>query len=61
MDILRQARAVLWSFIGLSGRKRDDVPAVNPLVVIGVAFVLVALFLGTLAVVATQAVAALQA
>jgi hypothetical protein len=55
MDILRQVKAVLWSFIGLSGRKRADVPAVNPLVLIAVAFVLVVLFLGTLAVVAKHA------
>lgn len=55
MDILRQTKTVLWSFIGLSGRKRADQPALNPLVLIGVAFVLVALFLGTLALVAKHA------
>ena len=58
MDIWRQVKTVLWSFIGIGGRKRGEENRVNPLVVIAVAFVLVAALLGTLAFLAKQAVSA---
>jgi hypothetical protein len=51
MNILRQIRTVLWSFVGLGRRK--DMAAIHergsPLVLIAVAFGLVLVFLGTLA------------
>ena len=58
MGIVRQVQAVLWSFIGI-GRRRDMArlgEGTNPLVLVLVAFVLVLLFLGTLAFVAHVAV-----
>ena len=54
MKLLRQIKTVLWSFVGL-GRRQDmaDIPERgNPLVLILIAFVLVLLFLGTLALIA---------
>ena len=51
MNFLRQIKTVLWSMVGLGQRK--DMAEVgqrgNPLVLILIAFVLVLLFLGTLA------------
>lgn len=53
MNILRQISSVMWSFIGLAG-PRDRVQGArgSPLVIVAVAFVLVLLFLGTLAFIA---------
>jgi hypothetical protein len=54
MKLARQVKTVLWSFIGLGRRK--DMSEIhergNPLVLILIAFMLVAMFLGTLAFVA---------
>ena len=60
MDIVRQVKTVLWSFVGLGGRqdREQPGPAANPLVLIAVAFVLVILFLGTLALIAHSVVRA---
>lgn len=58
MNILRQVKTVLWSFVGIGGRKRGEENRINPLVLIAVAFVLVALFLGTLAFIAKSVAAA---
>ena len=56
MNFVRSIQTVLWSFIGLGGRQRPGATdKLNPLVLILVAFVLVLLLLGTLAVVARQA------
>lgn len=60
MNIVRQVQAVLWSFIGL-GRRQDMARLGgqgNPLLLILIAFVLVLLFLATLATVARYAVTA---
>jgi len=60
MDLLRQINTVLWSFFGL-GRRKDmaDIHARgNPLVLILIAFVLVLMFLGTLAFIAHSVVGA---
>lgn len=54
MTMLRQIKTVLWSFVGL-GRRQDmaDIPERgNPLVLILIAFVLVLVLLGTLALIA---------
>jgi hypothetical protein len=54
MNLIRQIKTVLWSFIGLGRRK--DMSEIhergNPLVLILIAFVLVLVFLGTLAFIA---------
>lgn len=54
MNLFRQIKTVLWSFIGLG--RRQDMETIhergNPLVLIGVAFSVVLLFLGTLMVIA---------
>jgi hypothetical protein len=55
VKIMSEVKTVLWSFIGLGGRGRTKAPKVNPLVVIIVAFVLVFLILGVLALVARHA------
>jgi hypothetical protein len=55
MNIFGQIKTVLWSFIGIGGRKRGEENRINPLVVILVAFVLVALLLGTIAFLAKHA------
>ena len=51
MNLLRQIKTVLWSFVGLG--RRQDMATIhqrgNPLVLVLVAFALVLLFLGTLA------------
>lgn len=50
MNIFRQVKTVLWSFIGL-GRRKDMAEIHergNPLVLILIAFILVLLFVGTL-------------
>lgn len=54
MNLLRQIKTVLWSFVGLGQRKdmADIHQRGNPLVLILVAFVLLLLFLGTLAFIA---------
>ena len=55
MNLARAIKTVLWSFIGLGGPQRSgSTDKLNPLVVILVAFVLVLLFLGTLALVARR-------
>jgi hypothetical protein len=54
MQIFRQIKTVLWSLVGL-GRRADmaQIPdRGNPLILIPIAFVLVLLFLGTLALIA---------
>jgi hypothetical protein len=58
MNMWAQVKTVLGSFIGIGGRKRGQEHQINLLVVIAIAFVLAALFLGTLAFVATHVVAA---
>lgn len=55
MSIIGQFKTVLWSFIGIGGRKREERSEAHLLAVIAIAFVLVALFLGTLALVARHA------
>ncbi len=53
MNILRQISSVMWSFVGLAGpRDRIEGARGSPLAIIAVAFVLVLLFLGTLALIA---------
>ncbi len=60
MNLIRQIKTVLWSFIGLG--RRQDMAEVgqrgSPLVLILVAFILVLVFLGTLALVARWAAGA---
>jgi hypothetical protein len=58
MNTWRSIKTVLWSFIGLGGRRNrsEGKPVGNPLILIPIAFVLVVLFLGTLAVLARVAV-----
>lgn len=54
MNVIRQVKTVLWSFVGL-GRRKDMAEIHergNPLVPILIAFTLVVVFLGTLALVA---------
>lgn len=58
MDILSQVKTVLRSLIGIGGRKRGEEGKVNPVAVIAIAFIFVALFLATLAFVARSVVAA---
>lgn len=60
MNIIRQVRTVLWSFIGLGRRKdmADIHERGNPLVLILIAFILVVIFLGTLAFIAHSVVKA---
>jgi hypothetical protein len=57
MNLIRQIKTVLWSFIGLGQRK--DMAEIhqrgNPLVLILIAFVVVLVFLGTLALIAHTA------
>lgn len=58
MNLLRQIKTVLWSFIGL-GRRQDMAQISqrgNPLLLVLIAFVLVLLFLGALAMLARWAV-----
>jgi hypothetical protein len=55
MSLIGQVKTVLWSFVGIGGRKRDERDRDNLLVVIAVAVVLVDSFLGTLAFVARHA------
>ena len=53
MNLMRQIKTVLWSFVGL-GRRKDMAEIHergNPLLLILVAFMLVLLFVGTLALV----------
>lgn len=60
MNLIRQVKTVLWSFIGL-GRRQDmaEIPERgNPLVLILIAFVLVLLFVGTLVFIARRAAGA---
>ncbi len=58
MNILKEVKMVLWSFIGLGDRNRVDPPNGNPLVLLAVAFLLVVLLLGTLVIVARHAASA---
>ena len=54
MNVVRQIKTVLWSLVGL-GRRKDmaEIPERgNPLVLILIAFVLVLMFLATLALIA---------
>jgi hypothetical protein len=60
MNIIRQIKTVLWSLVGL-GRRKDMAEIHergNPLVLILIAFVLVGIFLGTLAFIAHSVVKA---
>lgn len=54
MNIVRQVKTVMWSFVGLG--RRQDMAEIhqrgNPLVLVLIAFVLVLLLLGTLAFIA---------
>ena len=54
MNFVRQIKTVLWSFVGLGQRKdmAEIHERVAPLVLIFIAFVLVLVFLGTLAFIA---------
>jgi amino acid transporter len=58
MNLIRQIKTVLWSFIGLGRRK--DMSEIhergNPLVLVLIAFFLVLIFLGTLAFIAHMVV-----
>jgi hypothetical protein len=51
MNLLRTLRAVLWSFLGIRRRSglEEDMQRLNPLHVVAVALLLVALFVGGLA------------
>lgn len=60
MGIAREIKTVLWSFIGVARRSRLDAPNDHPLVMVAVAFVLVLVFLGTLALIAMKAAGALS-
>ena len=57
MNIVHSIKNVLWGFIGLGGgdRRQAGNDRVNPLVLIAIAFVLVLLLLGGLAMVAKHA------
>jgi hypothetical protein len=55
MNIVKEVKMVLWGFIGLGDRDRTNPPKGRPLVLLGVAFVLLALFLGILVTVARLA------
>jgi hypothetical protein len=54
MNIVRQVKTVMWSFVGLG--RRQDMAEIhqrgNPLVLVLIAFVLVLMLLGTLAFIA---------
>ncbi len=54
MNIVRQVKTVMWSFVGLG--RRQDMAEIhqrgNPLVLVLIAFVLVLMLLGTLALIA---------
>lgn len=54
MNIVRQVKTVMWSFVGLG--RRQDMAEIhqrgNPLVLVLIAFVLVLVLLGTLALIA---------
>ena len=54
MNFVRQVKTVLWSFVGLG--RRQDMAQIhergNPLVLVLIAFVLVLMLLGTLALIA---------
>ena len=54
-DILGQVKTVLWGFMGVGGRRKDARPPASPLITIAVAFVLVAILLGGLFVLARYA------
>jgi hypothetical protein len=60
VNIVRQIKTVLWSLVGLG--RRQDMAEIhergNPLVLILIAFLLVLLFLGTLAFIAHSVVKA---
>nr|WP_269129425.1 DUF2970 domain-containing protein [Ramlibacter alkalitolerans] len=60
VNLVRQIQTVLWSFIGLG--RRQDMATIHergsPLVLILVAFVLVLMFLGSLALIAHSVVKA---
>lgn len=58
MNLLGEIKTVLWSFVGIGGRKRPPGGRGSPWITIAVAFVLVALLLGTLAGLARYAAAA---
>jgi hypothetical protein len=58
MNIVKEVKMVLWGFIGLGDRNRANPPTGNPLVLLAIAFVLLALLLGTLALVAKHAAGA---
>ena len=57
MSLAGQVKTVLWSFIGIGGRKKEERNQASFLVVVAVAFALVSLFLATLAVIARHAAA----
>jgi hypothetical protein len=60
MQLLRTVKMVLWSFIGIRKRAglEADVKSASPGHVIGVAVVLVAIFIGILLAIANAAVSA---
>ena len=58
MNLVRQVKTVMWSFVGLG--RRQDMAQIhergNPLVLVLIAFVLVLMLLGTLALIAHSVV-----
>ena len=58
MNVVRQVKTVMWSFVGLG--RRQDMAQIhergNPLVLVLIAFVLVLMLLGTLALIAHSVV-----
>jgi Protein of unknown function (DUF2970) len=55
MSILKELKMVLWGFVGLGDRNRVDPPTGRPLVLVAIAFALLGLLLGTLAILAKLA------
>jgi hypothetical protein len=55
MSILKELKMVLWGFVGLGDRNRVDPPRGRPLVLVAIAFALLGLLLGTLAILAKLA------
>ena len=59
MQILHTLKAVLWSFIGIGGgRKQGDDFKTNPLVLIAIGLTLLLIFVGILVIIAKAMVAA---
>lgn len=62
MSLWRHVKVVLWSFVGLGRREHQrELGRAHPLVFVAVAFVLVLLFIGILALVVHQVAAGTSA